>query len=179
MDGNNQNNQYNQGQYGGNQYYGGQPNMNQYNQGQSQMGYQNYQQPMAGGMNTYQYAPAPISKKEFYKKYADKGSKGNIQGAAILLYFSFALNFFVNFISYGNTAILIDCIIILTTALCIHILYSRIAAIIALVYSIVNVIMYLSILGKPGGWLILVAGICAVIGTFKLESEYKQHTGIR
>lgn len=199
MDFNNQNNQFNQAQFGVNQINQfGQPNMNQNNQfnqysedsnyqynpnqmyaGQPQMGYQNYQQPMVGGMNYNNGLAAPMTKKEFYKSYADKNTKSNIVTSAVFLYVCVAINFFAHVIAYENTSALIDCTILLASGLCIQLLYSRIAAVIALVYSIINIILMISMFGRPGGWLIIIAGVCACIGTFKLESEYKQHTGIR
>ena len=180
MDGNNQ------GQYnGGNQYYGGQPNPmqgNQYGQpaqgqmysGQPQMG---YQQPV-GGMNSYQYRPRNISKKEFFKDYADKKNKSNITSAAVMLYICFAINFFASFIASGRTEVILDCILLIAMGLCIHILYSRIAAVVTLVYGIINVIVYYSVMGSIGGILIPIAGVCACLGTFGLEKEYKEYNGM-
>ena len=180
MDGNNQ---YNQGQYGGNQYYGGQPNMNQNNQydqpgmnqyGQPQMG---YQQPMAGGMNTYNYAKPNITLNEYGKDYAEKGTKSNITTAAVCLYICFAINFFGSFIAAGDTNVILDCVLILALGLCIQILKSRIASVVALIYGIINVALYLIWFGQLGGILLPIAGVCACIGTFKLAKEYKEYTG--
>ncbi|MBQ8165861.1 MAG: hypothetical protein IJZ96_02355 [Lachnospiraceae bacterium] len=159
--------QMNQG-YQGNPY--GQPQMNQgyqYNQyqGQPQMGYQNYQM-----------APAVMTKKEFFKTRATSNVKSNITSSAVILYICAAINFFYHYVYMVNTGAILDCILLLALGLCVQLLYSRIAAIIATVYSIISAILYLYLYGKLGGWLIIIAGVCACIGTFGLEKEYKNFT---
>ncbi len=175
MDYNNQNNQFGQNNQG---QYGQQP-MNQYGMAQNQpvqpqMG---YQQPMAGGMNGYQYNNPSITKNEYYKSYADKKVKNNIVSAAVFLYICFGINFLGSFIAAGNSSVILDCIIILALGLCIQILKSRIAAVISLCYGVINVAMYLILFGQLGGILLPIAGICACMGTFKLETEYKAYIG--
>lgn len=189
MDGNNQNNQYgqyNQEQYGNNQYYGGQPNvnqnnqfgqpgMNQYNQyGQGQMNpnqpQMGYQQPLGG----YQWNYPQMTKKEFFKNGATSGTKGNIIAAAVMMYISLVVTLLVMFVMYGNMGAILDCSLLITLGLCVHLLQSRIAAVLSLAYGIFNVVVMYMVTGELNGWLILVAGICACVGTFKLEKEYQQ-----
>ena len=186
------NNQNNQPQASG-QYYGqpdmnqsnsyGQPQMNQgyqgnsYGQPQMNQGYQgnSYGQPQMGYQN-YQMVQAVMTKREFFKNRATNNVKSNITSSAVLLYICTAINFFYHYVYMVNTGAILDCILLLASGLCIQLLYSRIAAIIATVYSVISAILYLYLYGKLGGWLIIVAGVCACIGTFGLEKEYKNFT---
>lgn len=157
--------QMNQG-YQGNQY--GQPQMNQgyqYSQyqGQPQMGYQNYQ-------------VAAVTKRDYYKTRASKNVKSNIQSSAVILYICAAINFFYHYVYMVNTGAILDCIFVLAMGLCIHFLYSRIASVVVTAYSLLSAYLYLQYYGKLGGWLVIIAGVCACIGTFALEKEYKNFT---
>ncbi len=190
----NNNNQFNQAQFGGMPNFNGQPMVNpnnqfnqaganpnyQYNQGQMyqgqpQMGYQNYQQPQMNVYGNYMTK----TKSEFFKNGASSSTRTNIISSAVMMYISFVITFVVMFMMNDNYGALIDCAVLIALGLCVHLLQSRIAGVIALAYGIFNVFVMYVLTGQFGGWLILLAGICACIGTFKLESEYKQAMGRR
>lgn len=120
-----------------------------------------------------------ITFKEFYKKYCSDKTKKNINAAAIALYFCAAVTFIVSFMALAfaadTPAAMLDAFIILGLSLGIHIGKSRVCAIIVLIYSIINCIYASVLTGRPGGYLILIAGIYATIYTFKARKEYKDY----
>ena len=137
----------------------GQPN--QFNQGQfyGQQG-QNFGQ--------------KLTKKEFLKLPSLKKCKGNLNGAAILCYFCAACTLLVAVLMQSYLAIL-DVLLILGMGLGIQLAQSRVCAVILFVYSIYNLIIALLSSGTPSGWIIIVAGILAIIYTFKFQKAWKEY----
>lgn len=112
-----------------------------------------------------------ITKAEFCRNYAADKTRKNIRGAAILCYVCAVITAVIGIMF--NPLMLIDAAIVLVLGLVIHLKQSRVCSIILLVYSVVScVIMFLDT-GRLGGWLIVLAGVFAVIYTFRLEKEYQ------
>ena len=158
-------NQFQQGQF-----YG-QPNQFQQGQFYGQPNQAPYGQP---------YGSTPtMTKKEFWKHPSLKSCRGNINGVAILLYFSAAVTLLTAVLS-GNYFILIDALFVLGMGLGIQLGKSRVCAILIFAYSIYNLIYGLITTGKPTGWLVIIAGILAIIYTFKFQKAWKeyQQTGV-
>lgn len=121
-------------------------------------------------------APDGLDKATFVKLYSD--GRRNCVAASILGYFCTAMTAFValsNFIDYIGIFALLDAAIILTLSLLIHLLRSRIAAVLLLAYSLYNVVTMLISTGEFSGWLVVVAGVLAVIGTFQSAKEWKDY----
>ena len=120
-----------------------------------------------------------MSKKDFLQLEQNKSIRTGILASAILCYVSAGITTLVGLLSsniggmsFGIT-VLIDAVIILVLGLFIHLKQSFPASIILLVYGLANTIYMTIKTGTFGGWLILVAGICATIYTYKLNKEFK------
>lgn len=131
-------------------------------------------QPAAGGYyaNGMQGSQAPLTKKEFYKHPNVASVRSQIVGAGIFCYISAALSL----VFAGS---IIDALLILGLGLGIHLGKSRVCAIILTVYAVFNMIVTL-LEGTLSGWLILLAGIYAIIYTFKYQSAWEEYqkTGV-
>ena len=121
-------------------------------------------------------APLGLDRKTFLKKY----SLGNKEctAAAILGYISAGITTIIaltGISDYFNIYSLVDVAIVLTLSLLIHLLRSRVASIILLVYAIASTMTMLVNTGTFGGWMGLLAGISAVVGSFQCVKEWKTY----
>jgi len=116
-----------------------------------------------------------ISKSEFCRSYAPDKMRKNIRGSAILCYISAAVT--AVFAILFSPTMLLDTIIVLVMGLLIHLKQSRVCAVILLVYSLINCVVMLLSTGRITGWLIILAGVFAVIYTFQLEKAYREFCG--
>ncbi len=120
-------------------------------------------------------APAGLDKKTFFSVYS--AGRRNCIAAAIIGYVSAGATalFACTGLLGMNVFSLIDAAIALTLSLLIHMLRSRAAAILLLIYGAYNVIYSLVTTGSIGGWLIALAGVMAVIGAFACAKEWKAY----
>lgn len=121
-------------------------------------------------------APLGLDKKTFLKKYS-QGRKECV-AAAIMGYITAGITTvlaFAGISEYFNILSLLDVIIVLTLSLLVHLLRSRIASILLLVYALISVITSLVNYGVFSGWLVLAAGISAVVGSFQCVKEWKTY----
>lgn len=120
-------------------------------------------------------APAGVSKREFQQKYSEGGR--SCVAAAIIGYISAGATLLVALSGLldGSILMLIDVAIILVPTLLIHIIKSRIAAIVMLGYGLFNLVSYLISSGEFRGWILVVAGIAAVIGAFQCAKEWREY----
>lgn len=116
-----------------------------------------------------------ISKSEFCRNYAPDKMRKNIRASAILCYVSAAVT--AGFAILFNPMMFLDVIIILVLGLLIHLKQSRVCAVLLLVYSLINCVVMLLSTGRITGWLIILAGVFAVIYTFQLEKAYREFRG--
>ena len=116
-----------------------------------------------------------ISKSEFCRNHAPDKIRKNIRGSVILCYISAAVT--AAFAVMFDLAMFLDVVIVLALGLLIHLKQSRVCAVLLLVYSLINCVFMLMSTGRFGGWLIILAGVFAVIYTFKLEKEYRAFRG--
>lgn len=116
-----------------------------------------------------------ISKREYCKNYAPDKLRKNIVGSAIVCYISAALTGALGVLF--NPMMLVDAAIVLLLGLGIHLKQSRACSVILLVYGVFSCIMMLIQTGRLGSWLIILAGVYAVMYTFKLEKEYRAFRG--
>lgn len=112
-----------------------------------------------------------ITKAEFCRNYAEDKIRKNIRGTAILCYICAALTAVVGIMF--NPFMLIDAAVVLVLGLAVHLKQNRVCAILLLVYGIVNCVIMLLNTGRLSGWLIILAGVFAVIYTFRLEKKYQ------
>ena len=129
--------------------------------------------------NPYAYAAAAenrnISKSEFCRNYAPDKMRKNIRASAILCYVSAAVT--AVFAILFNPFMFLDVIIVLVLGLLIHLKQSRVCAVLLLAYSLFNCVVMLLSTGRFSGWLIILAGVFAVIYTFQLEKAYQEFRG--
>ena len=121
-------------------------------------------------------APLGLDKKMFLKKYS-LGRK-ECAAAAIMGYITAGITAVLALTGineYFSILSLIDVVIVLTLSLLVHLLRSRIASILLLVYALISVITSLVNYGVFSGWLVLAAGISAVVGSFQCVKEWKTY----
>ena len=120
-------------------------------------------------------APAGLYRSEFRKKYS-VGAR-SCTAAAIIGYFSACITLILALTGYMNVGalVLIDVAMILIPSLLVHILNSRIAAIIFLAYGIYNILIILITEGTLSGYLIVIAGVLAVTGAFTSAKEWREY----
>lgn len=121
-------------------------------------------------------APLGLDKKTFLKKYS-LGSK-ECKAAAIVGYISAGFTAIIaltGMSDYFNIYSLIDVAIVVTLCLLVHLLRSRVASIILLVYALISMVTMVVNTGTFGGWMGLIAGISAVVGSFQCVKEWKAY----
>ena len=116
-----------------------------------------------------------ISKSEFCRSYAPDKMRRNIRVSAILCYVSAAIT--AVFAILFNPFMFLDVIIVLVLGLLIHLKQSRVCAVLLLAYSLFNCVVMLLSSGQLSGWLIILAGVFAVLYTFQLEKAYQEFRG--
>ena len=114
-----------------------------------------------------------ITKSEFCRSRASDKVRKNIRGSAILCYISAGVT--AVFAVLFNLFMLIDAVIVLGLGLAIYL--SRVCSILLLVYGVVSCVTVLMETGRVSGWLVILAGVFAVIYTFQLEKEYRAFRG--
>lgn len=116
-----------------------------------------------------------ISKSEFFRSFAPDKMRKNIRASAILCYVSAAITAVLAVMF--NPFMFLDVIIVLALGLLIHLRQSRVCAVLLLAYSLFNCVAMLLSTGQFSGWLIILAGVFAVIYTFQLEKAYQEFCG--
>lgn len=131
------------------------------------------------GMVQPQYMRRMVTKKEFFKSQEMSKVAKNINASAIMMYIVAGITLLANVIYTGNALGLLDVFVVIGIGLGIQLAQSRACAVVAAVYSAINCIVTIIITGVPGGSLIIVASICAVIATFKFNEAWDnyQRTG--
>ena len=118
--------------------------------------------------------PPGLTRMQFLDLPNEIKIKKNIRGSAILSFVCAAITFIFLLITQSywsllDVAILVACgVFILKRA-------SKIASIVLLVYGTLIFFYTLLTMNTPGGWLIVLSGVYAVIYTWKLDKEYKEY----
>lgn len=156
----------------------GQPNMSNinagFNAGAGQPGPDGY------GMNGMPGGQAPMTKDQFYRHPNIASVKSQIVGAGIICYIVAGLNLVLSFIAGTFFATIVDVLLIVGMGLGIHLARSRVCAIILTVYGALNMIIMTIQQETLSGWWILLAGIYAIIYTFKYQGAWAEYlkTGV-
>ena len=115
-----------------------------------------------------------MTKREFYKSpEMDKVRKG-INGCAIAGYITAAISLALNLLLLDNPSGILDSIIIVVLSLLVQLLQSRVASVIFIVYSVINMAVIAMYMGRLGGWWFLVISVMAAINTFKFQKAWKE-----
>ena len=125
----------------------------------------------------YQQPQAPLvtDKKAFLALPENAKMKREINTAAILCYVCAGITCVLMVLMAKNYFSLVDVALLLGLGLGVHLLQSRVCAVLLCVYAVGNTVLALATTGTPGGWLAIVAGVCAVIYTFKLDKAWKTY----
>jgi len=132
-------------------------------------------QPYAAPM---QNTEMPKNVKDYANRFADKRVRSEITASSIILYVCAGITLIMNLIQLaggGNMLGFLDVLMLAGLGVWLQLTYSKIPAIIALVYGILNIILIIVITNSVGGWLPLIAGIFATIYTIKVDKEYKNY----
>lgn len=122
-------------------------------------------------------APGNLSRRKFLSAYS-AGAKLCVT-AAVLAYLSTAVTTAAALI--GNLAegitifSLIDAAILLTLGLLIHLKFSRVAAILLLLYGAFNCVFMSVVSGQLAGYFGVLAGVLAVIGAFGCAKDWRRY----
>ncbi len=132
-----------------------------------------WETPYTSQASSAQAGKQKVSKREFCKYYAKPSTRKEITGSCVIAYVCAGLTLLTAFIS--GLGVLIDVLLILGLALGIHIGKSLVCAILLTVYAGINTTYALISSGRLGGWLILAAGIIAIVYVARLNKEYKAY----
>lgn len=115
-----------------------------------------------------------MTKREFYKSEEMRPVRKQINSSAICAYVCAGISLIAGLL-IGNPLIIIDVILVVVCGLLVHLIQSRAAAIVLLVYSGINVIIGIIVNGRLQGWWLCLIGVYAVIYTFKFQKAWKEH----
>lgn len=121
-------------------------------------------------------APPGLDKRTFFKLYSP-GAKTCV-GAGVLGYICAGITAIVavtGIVSGFNITALLDAGITLALSLLIHLLKSRVASILLLVYAVSSIIIVLVSAGMFSGWLVAIAAVMGIAGSFAAAKEWKEY----
>lgn len=113
-----------------------------------------------------------MKRSEFLKTKEMKKIRANINACAYLGYAIAVGSVIVNVIQSGNYVVIFDALFIIAMSLLVHLLQSRVAAILLGVYAVINVGVMYYMNGKPGGVVVLAVAVYAIIYTFKFQKAW-------
>lgn len=116
-----------------------------------------------------------MTRREFLKTPQMKKTRANIIACATLGYAVAVGSAIVNIIQSRNYNVILDAVLIIVMSLLIHLLQSRVAAIILAAYAVLNIVVMYMMTGKPGGIIVLVIAIYAIISTFTFQKAWKNY----
>lgn len=122
-------------------------------------------------------APDGLNRHGFLRAYS-AGAK-LCMTAAVLAYISAGVTLILLLVggqqSIVDASALLDVVILLVLGLLLHLLYSRVSAILLLIYGVFNAVYMTIQTGQLAGYLILAAGILAVIGAFGCAKDWRNY----
>ena len=119
--------------------------------------------------------PRVATKKEFLALPENKKVRSELTGAGVICYVCAAITAIAGLALLNNPYVLLDAVIVAGLGLGIHLAQSRACAVILCVYAAINLIFSVVTTGAPGGYLVVIAGVFAVIYTFKAEKLWQQY----
>ena len=116
-----------------------------------------------------------MTRYQFFKSPKMKQIRNILRGCAIWCYISGVITGMMKiFYGYAYNA-LIENFLIIALGLLIHLLQSRVAAIILAVYTVINCIIMTFRMGELTAHYLILFGIFAVINTFKFQKAWKEY----
>ncbi|MDP4132924.1 MAG: zinc ribbon domain-containing protein [Bacillota bacterium] len=126
------------------------------------------------GTNGNSSAEPRLNRQEFINLYVPESIKKSAKNSAILGYICSGITVLLALYT-NNYFIIFDALIIVGLCLGIQLSYSFVCSVVLLSYSVVNVIYFLVTTGKPGGWLIILAGIYSFNSLLKVHKMFKEY----
>lgn len=129
---------------------------------------------------TEQVDASNITKREFLERYAPMSLRGDLKKAAIIGYICSGISAVFGLVMMNPFAIL-EVMIMVGLLLGMHLGRSKACAIIYLCIACLDCLVSIVTYGIPAGWLVIVAGILAVVTFGKIDKQYKEFktTGMR
>ena len=116
-----------------------------------------------------------LSKKEFYKLSGMKSCRTNILSCAVVLYVCAGATLLAFVLADGMSAAILDVLFLLGMGLWLQLGKSRVSAILTTCYGMYSVGIVLLTTGNIQGWWIPLAGICAIVNTFKFHNLWNKY----
>lgn len=113
--------------------------------------------------------------KEFAKLPQMRKYRNSIISSAVIMYICAFITLIFSVMILSSLNSLLDVAILVGLGLGIQLCYSRACAVACGAYSIFNVIALIVMFGRGGGWLIIIAAIAAINGTFRLRHSWQQY----
>lgn len=121
-------------------------------------------------------AGGKMTQKEFFKLPGLKSCRTNILTCAIILYICAAATGAIAIIYWEYSALsILDAALLLGLGLWLQLGKSRVSAIITTAYGVLNVVLTLIATGSIRGWWVPLAGILAIVYTFKIQKLWTQY----
>ena len=116
-----------------------------------------------------------MTRREFLKTPQMNAIRNNLFSSAVLGYVIAGITLYFGVIQTGNYFTLLEVFLILACSLLIHLLQSRVAAIVLAAYAVLNVVVTTVSNGKFSGWWVALVGVYAVIYTFRFQKAWKDY----
>ena len=138
-------------------------------------GYTQVSYPAADAYYQQPQAQLAADKQAFLELPENAKMKKELKAAAILCYICAGITCVLMVLMAKNYLSLVDVALLIGLGLGVHLRQSRACAIVLCAYAVINTVISLVTTGTPGGWLVIIAGVFAVIYTFKLDKAWKAY----
>lgn len=115
-----------------------------------------------------------MTRWEFFKSSKMSTISKNIFTCAVLGYVLSGLTLYLNVIKNGLYSSIPTVVVLLTCSLLIHLLQSRVAAIVLTAYSVLHIYITSITNGRLSGWWVVFIGVYAIIMTFKFQKAWQE-----
>lgn len=115
-----------------------------------------------------------MTRWEFYKSNKMRAVSKNIFTCAVLGYVLSGLTLYLNVIKNGLYSSIPTVVVLLACSVLIHLLQSRVAAIVLTAFSVLNIYITSVGNGRLSGWWVVFIGVYAIILTFKFQKAWQE-----
>ena len=115
-----------------------------------------------------------MTRWEFFKSSKMSTISKNIFTCAVLGYVLSGLTLYLNVIKNGMYSSIPTVVVLLACSLLIHLLQSRVAAIVLTAYSVLHIYITSITNGRLSGWWVVFIGVYAIIKTFKFQKAWQE-----
>lgn len=115
-----------------------------------------------------------MTRWESFKSSKMRTISKNIFTCAVLGYVLSGLTLYLNVIKNGLYSSIPTVVVLLACSLLIHLLQSRVAAIVLTAYSVLHIYITSITNGRLSGWWVVFIGVYAIIMTFKFQKAWQE-----